>query len=234
MKNFVLLLLQSASIAVENVDNPNSRTQSKPQATTPAGKGRNQQAQSTTRPTNGQLQTFLGWCLVHWVPIAPSKANFKTLSQISQQSQPQATTPVGDVACSFWQSDQSHRGFKPTSNIFELVALKHLDGESWRINVRPNLLSSSYEATFPPPWRPQNFGVMKRIAKYCKILQIYANMFESLRLLQIGWLHGHRKHQKTLPSAGQRPLQLPARVRSTQKPSPKRFSTRATAAAAQI
>ena len=60
VKHFVLLLLQSASIAVENVDNPNSRTQSKPQATTPAGKGRNQQAQSTTRPTNGQLQTFLG------------------------------------------------------------------------------------------------------------------------------------------------------------------------------
>ena len=155
------------------------------------------------------------------------QSNFKTLSQISQQSQPQATTPVGDVACSFWSSDQRHRGFKPTSNIFELVALKHLDGESWRINVRPNLLSSSYEATFPPPWRPQNFGVMKRIAKYCKILQIYANMFESLRLLQTGWLHGHRKHQKTLPSAGQRPLQLPARVRSTQKSSPRRFSTRA-------
>ena len=75
---------------------------------------------------------------------------------------------------------------------------------------------------------------LQNIAKYCKYMQIYANMFESLRLLQIGWLHGHRKHQKTLPSAGQRPLQLPARVRSTQKPSPKRFSTRATAAAAQI
>ena len=68
---------------------------------------------------------------------------------------------------------------------------------------------------------------LQNIAKYCKYMQIYANMFESLRLLQIGWLHGHRKHQKTLPSAGQRPLQLPARVRSTQKSSPRRFSTRA-------
>jgi len=62
-------------------------------------KGMNQQAQSNYKANYTLLQ---GDDLsVHWVPIAPSKANFKTLSQISQQSQPQATTPVGDVACSF-------------------------------------------------------------------------------------------------------------------------------------
>ena len=123
-------LLLSASIAVEETHI------NRPQNGSKDSKGMNQQAQSNYKANYKLLQ---GDDLsVHWVPIAPSKANFKTLSQISQQSQPQATTPVGDVACSFWSSDQRHRGFKPTSNIFELVALKHLDGESWRINVRPN------------------------------------------------------------------------------------------------
>ena len=87
-------LLLSASIAVEETHI------NRPQNGSKDSKGMNQQAQSNYKANYKLLQ---GDALsVHWVPIAPSKANFKTLSQISQQSQPQATTPVGDVACSFW------------------------------------------------------------------------------------------------------------------------------------
>ena len=68
---------------------------------------------------------------------------------------------------------------------------------------------------------------MKRNAEYCKYVRVLVSAASKL-------INLITRTQKAQPSAGQRPLQLPARVRSTQKSSPKSFSTRATAAAAQI
>ena len=78
-------LLLSASIAVEETHI------NRPQNGSKDSKGMNQQAQSNYKANYKLLQ---GDDLsVHWVPIAPSKANFKTLFQISQQSQSPGHNP---------------------------------------------------------------------------------------------------------------------------------------------
>jgi hypothetical protein len=79
-------LLLSASIAVEK-----KAHQQAPKWIQKDSKGMNQQAQSNYN--TGIVQSSFR--------TEHHQSNFKTLSQISQQSQPQATTPVGDVACSF-------------------------------------------------------------------------------------------------------------------------------------